>query len=354
LISINPWRETMLDDVEKMEELDSDDMLQILENFPEQIENVVEKSEINLLPFQPDNIVVTGMGGSAIVGDTLKSFLANRIQVPIYVNRDYTLPSFVDEETLLIVVSYSGNTEETLSAAREGLKRESKVVAISSNGELEKMCKKERFVFLKAPTGYPPRAAFAFLFVPVLQLLSELLIYDSEVDILDSVSVLKELRDRIKADVETEKNEAKKLAKRIQGKIPIVYGHSIYNAVANRWHTQFNENSEILSWFGAFPEMNHNEIVGWKGGENVDEFIPILLRDEKELDKINHRIELTKELVFDGEVEDMIEVWTDADTQLARILYLVYLGDYVSIYLALLRGKDPSPVAIIDELKENL
>lgn len=344
----------MLDDTERMAELDSDDMLETSEGFPEQIEDVVERLDINLLPFQPDNIVVTGMGGSAIVGDTLKSFLANRIKVPIYVNRDYTLPSFVGEDTLLIVVSYSGNTEETLSAAREGLDRDAKVVAITSNGDLEDMCQKERFVLLNAPTGYPPRAAFAFLFVPVLILLSELLIYDSEVDILDSVSALKELRDRIKVDVPTEDNEAKKLAKRIDGKIPIIYGHSIYNAVANRWHTQFNENSEILSWYGAFPEMNHNEIVGWDGDENKDDFIPIFLRDEKEPEKINKRIELTKELVFDCEVDDMVEVWTDADTQLARILYLVYLGDYVSVYLALLRGKDPSPVKIIDELKSRL
>jgi len=347
-------REIMLDDTEKRAELDSRDMLGTLEEFPEQIEEVVERMEINLLPFQPKNIVVTGMGGSAIVGDTLKSFLANRIKVPIYVNRDYTLPSFVGENTLLIVVSYSGNTEETLSAAREGLKRDAKVVAITSNGELEELSKKERFVLLTAPSGYPPRAAFAFLFVPVLKLLSELLIYDSEVDILDSVSVLKKLRDRIKADVPAEKNEAKKLAKRIEGKIPIVYGHSIYNAVANRWHTQFNENSEVLSWYGAFPEMNHNEIVGWKGDENRDDFMPIFLRDEKEPENINNRIEITKKLVFEDEVDDMAEVWTDADTQLARILYLVYLGDYVSIYLALLRGKDPSPVKIIDELKSEI
>ena len=347
-------REIMLDDTEKRAELDSQDMLGTLEEFPEQIEEVVERMDINLLPFQPKNIVVTGMGGSAIVGDTLKSFLANRIKVPIYVNRDYTLPSFVGENTLLIVVSYSGNTEETLSAAREGLKRDAKVVAITSNGELEELSKKERFVLLTAPSGYPPRAAFAFLFVPVLKLLSELLIYDSEVDILDSVSVLKKLRDRIKADVPAEKNEAKKLAKRIEGKIPIVYGHSIYNAVANRWHTQFNENSEVLSWYGAFPEMNHNEIVGWKGDENRDDFMPIFLRDEKEPENINNRIEITKKLVFEDEVDDMAEVWTDADTQLARILYLVYLGDYVSIYLALLRGKDPSPVKIIDELKSEL
>ncbi len=347
-------REIMLDDTEKRAELDSQDMLGTLEEFPEQIEEVVERMDINLLPFQPKNIVVTGMGGSAIVGDTLKSFLANRIKVPIYVNRDYTLPSFVGENTLLIVVSYSGNTEETLSAAREGLKRDAKVVAITSNGELEELSKKERFVLLTAPSGYPPRAAFAFLFVPVLKLLSELLIYDSEVDILDSVSVLKKLRDRIKADVPAEKNEAKKLAKRIEGKIPIVYGHSIYNAVANRWHTQFNENSEVLSWYGAFPEMNHNEIVGWKGDENRDDFMPIFLRDEKEPENINNRIEITKKLVFEDEVDDMAEVWTDADTQLARILYLVYLGDYVSIYLALLRGKDPSPVKIIDELKSEI
>jgi len=346
--------EKMLDDQKKVKEIDKEGMLQMLEDFPDQIEGVLSDFETNLLPFQPDNIVVTGMGGSAIVGDTLKSFLANRIQVPIAVNRDYTLPSFVDENTLLFVVSYSGNTEETLSAAREGLKKNANVVAISSNGELEKMREEEKIVLMEAPEGYPPRAAFAFLFVPVIQLLSELLIYDAEVDVIDAVSELKELRDEIKMEIPVEKNRAKRIAKKIKGKIPIIYGHSIYNAVANRWHTQFNENAEVLSWYGAFPEMNHNEIVGWKGDKKTSNFIPIFLRDEKEADRINERIELTKELVFEDEVEDIIEVWTDAETQLARILSLVYLGDYISIYLALLRGKDPSPVKIIDELKENL
>lgn len=345
----------MLNNIEKMEEIDEEGMLDVLQNFPEHIEEVLDESKINLLPFQPDNIVVTGMGGSAIVGDTLKSFLANRIQVPIFVNRDYTLPSFVGKDTLLIVVSYSGNTEETLSAAREGLERDAKVVAVSSGGELKRMCEEKGLVLLDAPEGYPPRAAFAFLFVPVLKLLSELLIYDSEVDILDAVKELKNLRDRIKIDVPTEENEAKKLAERIDGKIPIIYGHSIYNAVANRWHTQFNENAEILSWYGPLPEMNHNEIVGWDGDdeEKKEQFIPIFLRDEKEPDVIQKRIELTKDLVFD-DLDDVIEVWTDADTQLARILYLVYLGDYVSIYLAMLRERNPEPVEVIDELKKKL
>ncbi len=344
----------MLDDLKKMEDVDEKGMLKLLERFPDQIEEIVSEFECDLLPFQPDNIVVTGMGGSAIVGDTLKSFLANRIQVPIAVNRDYTLPSFVDENTLLFVVSYSGDTEETLSAVREGLEKNANIVAISSDGELEKMREKEKIVFLKAPKDYPPRAAFAFLFVPVLQLLSELLIYDADVDIIDAVSELKKLRDDIKVEIPLKDNDAKKLAKRIENKIPIIYGHSIYNAVANRWQTQFNENEEVLSWYGAFPEMNHNEIVGWHGDENTSNFIPILLRDKKEPKKINKRIELTKELVFQEEVDDIIEVWTDADTQLARILSLVYLGDYLSIYLALLREKDPSPVKIIDELKDRL
>ncbi|MFW6144293.1 MAG: bifunctional phosphoglucose/phosphomannose isomerase, partial [Candidatus Natronoplasma sp.] len=276
--------ETMLDDVEKMKEMDKEGMLQVLERFPDQIEETVSDFETDLLPFQPDNIVVTGMGGSAIVGDTLKSFLANRIKIPIAVNRDYTLPSFVDEKTLLFVISYSGNTEETLSAARKGLEKNANVVAISSDGELEKMSEEEKIVFMKAPKGYPPRAAFAFLFIPVIQLLSELLIYDAEIDVLDTVSELKELRDQIKMDVPAEENKAKQLAERIENKIPIVYGHSIYNAVANRWHTQFNENAEVLSWYGAFPEMNHNEVVGWKGDDNSSDFIPIFLRDEKEPD----------------------------------------------------------------------
>lgn len=344
----------MLDDPEKMEELDSQGMLDTLEEFPEQIEEAIKGLELNLLPFQPEEIVVTGMGGSAIVGDLLKSFLSNRISIPIHVNRDYTLPSFVDKNSLVFAVSYSGNTEETISAARKALKKKAKVVCITSDGKLEKICEEKGVIHIEVPKGYAPRAAIAFMFIPVLKLLSELLIYDSDVAILDAVSELKELRDGLKKDVPTEKNQAKRLAERIKGKIPIVYGHSIYNAVANRWHTQFNENAEVLSWFGDFPEMNHNEVVGWKGDPNSESFIPILLRDEKESDRINDRIELTKEMVLEPVTEDVIEVWSKGETQLTRILTLLYLGDYISIYLALLHERDPYPVKIIDQLKSRL
>ncbi len=344
----------MLDDMERLETLDSSKMLDTLNEFPEQIQEVLDSLSLNLLPFKPDNIVITGMGGSGIVGDVLQSFLANRIGMPIYVNKDYTLPSFVGENTLLFVVSYSGNTEETLNAARIGIKKGAKVVAISSNGELHEMCREKGMVFIKAPEGYHPRAAIAFMFVPVLKLLSEMLIYDSDVAILDTLAVLKSLRDEINASVPTEKNPAKQLAKQIHGKISVIYGHSIYKAVANRWHTQFNENAEVLSWYGAIPEMNHNEIVGWSGDENAALFLPILLRDDKENESIKKRIELTKELAFQGRTDDVLEVWAQGDTQLARILYLIYMGDFVSIYLAMLYGLDPSPVKVIDRLKERL
>ncbi len=344
----------MLDDLEKLKKMDSHNMLDSLENFPEQIEEVLECLELNLLPFKPDEIVVTGMGGSGIVGDILRSFLANRISMPIYVNKDYTLPSFVGENTLLFVVSYSGNTEETLSAAEKGMKKRAKVVAISSDGELEKMCEDKGVVFIKAAGGYHPRAAIAFMFVPVLKLLSEMLIYDSDVAILDSLKVLRELRDEIKVSSPSADNKAKRIAQRVHGKIPVIYGHSIYNAVANRWHTQFNENAEILSWYGEIPEMNHNEIVGWAGDENSSLFVPVLLRDDKEDERIKLRLGFTKELVFKNNVEYTVEVYAKGETQLSRILYLIYMGDYISIYLAMLYGRDPSPVDVIDELKDRL
>lgn len=344
----------MLDDIDKLEEIDSQGMLKTLEEFPEQIEKVVTQLDINLLPFHPNEIVVTGMGGSAIVGDILKSFLANRIKIPIHVNKDYSIPSFVDEDTLVFVISYSGNTEETLSAAKMAMERGAKVIGISSDGELEKLCEEKGVVFLKAPEGYHPREAIAFLFVPVLKILTEMLIYDSDVAIIDTVEELKKLRDKIKCSIPEEDNPAKQIATRIKGKIPVIYGHSIYNAVANRWHTQFNENAEVMSWYGAFPEMNHNEIVGWKGDENAGKFIPILLRHKDEDERIDKRIKLTKELVFEKESSDIIELYAKGDTQLARILYSIYFGDYVSVYLALLYERDPSPVKIIDELKKEL
>jgi len=344
----------MIDDIDELKEMDSQDMLGTLKEFPEQIEKVVEDMDINLLPFQPYEIVVTGMGGSAIVGDILKSFLANRITIPIHVNKDYNIPSFVSENTLVFVVSYSGNTEETLSAAKIALKKGAKVIGISSDGELEKLCEEKGVVFIRAPTGYHPRAAIAFMFIPILKILTEMLIYDSDVAIIDTVEELKKLRDRIRCEVPTEKNPAKTIARKIKGKIPVIYGHSIYNAVANRWHTQINENAEVMAWYGAFPEMNHNEIVGWKGDDKSDEFIPILLRHKDENERIDRRIELTKELVFEKKCSEVIELYAEGETQLARILYLIYFGDYISIYLALLYGRDPSPVKIIDELKKRL
>ncbi len=344
----------MLDDLELMDELDSQGMLKLLEDFPEQIEEVVEKLELNLLPFKPDNIVVAGMGGSGIIGDLLENFLLEGVSIPIHVNKDYGLPSFVSKNTLLFVISYSGNTEETLSAAKQGLKKGAKVVAISSDGELEKMCCGKGVVFIKAPKGYHPRAAIAFMFIPVLEFLSEILVYDPDVALIDTLSELRDLRDEIKVDIPESENKAKQIARRIHDKIPVIYGHSIYSAVANRWHTQFNENAEVLSWYGEVPEMNHNEIVGWVGDQHSDLFIPILLRDEQEQERIIQRIELTREMVFEKVCDDVLEVWAKGETILARIMYLVYLGDYVSIYLAILNGKDPSPVKIIDELKKKL
>ncbi len=343
----------MLDDLEKLAEIDGQGLLDTLEDFPEQIEGVVEELKLNLLPFKPDEIVVAGMGGSGIIGDILKCFLANRISIPIYVVKDYELPHFVSKKTLLFVVSYSGNTEETLNAAEMGISKGAKVVAISSNGKLEQMCGRKGVVFIKAPSGYHPRAAIAFMLVPVLEFLSEILVYDPDVAIIDTLSELRNLRDKIKKSIPTAENEAKRIAQRIHGKIPVIYGHSIYNAVANRWHTQFNENAGILAWYGAIPEMNHNEIVGWAGDSRSSEFIPILLREAKENERITKRIEITKELAF-SKCKDIIEVSAEGETQLARIMYLVYLGDYVSLYLAALNGKDPGPVKVIDRLKEQL
>ncbi|MFO8109072.1 MAG: bifunctional phosphoglucose/phosphomannose isomerase [Thermoplasmata archaeon] len=343
----------MLDHLDKLEELDSQGLFDVLEEFPDQIEEVVEELELNLLPFKPDEIVVAGMGGSGIIGDLLKCFLANRISIPIYVVKDYDLPHFVSKKTLLFVMSYSGNTEETLSVAEKGIKKGAKVVAISSNGKLAEICSAKGVVFIKAPSGYQPRAAIAFMFVPVLEFLSEILVYDPDVAIIDTLTELRSLKDKIKKSVPTAENEAKRIAQRIHGKVPVIYGHSIYNAVANRWHTQLNENAEILSWFGAIPEMNHNEIVGWTGDSRSSDCVPILLREHSEHERISKRIEITKELAF-SRCDDIIEVFAEGETQLARIMYLVYLGDYVSLYLAALNGKDPAPVKVIDKLKSKL
>jgi glucose/mannose-6-phosphate isomerase len=233
-----------------------------------------------------------------------------------------------------------------------------KIVAITSGGELEKLSESEGIILINAPKGKPPRASVAYLLMPIVVVLKKLGIYDPQNEITIAVDTLKELRDRMGPENPTKNNQAKQIAKELQGKTPIIYGEGIFNAIARRWQTQLNENSKILAWHSSFPEMNHNEIEAWVKDDKSKIFTAILLRDDFRAEsQLQKRVKLTKTSILEPHLENVIEIVAKGGEErdyLARMLYSMYLGDFVSIYLAILQDINPSPVSAIEAFKQDL
>jgi len=349
----------MLDNKEKIAEIDNSNMLESISDFPNQIKEsyeLVQSSNLESI-YKVDNIIFTGMGGSAISGDILKAFFRDKIDVPIYVNRQYELPKWAHKNTLVITQSYSGNTEETLSSFKHAYQKRCKILGISSGGKLEEFCKKRDVFHIKIPSGYQPRAATGYMLFSALIALkkSGILRLDIEKEIQETISITEEVRDKNKKDVPIEKNISKKIAQKIHKKIPQVYGWGEFTPIAKRWCTQFNENSKIICRFDEVSECNHNDIVGWSlNTEATKNFVCILFRNkDEESIYLSTRLDFMKKL-FKTNAADTIEIDIEGKKRLAKMMYTMYLGDFVSCYLAILRQIDPTPVSIITELKEEL
>lgn len=335
-------------------------MYEKIYNLPDQILEAWEigkKVDVSSLNREYKNIVLTGMGGSAIGGDIIRSLGYTELKVPFVVVRDYSLPNFVDKDSLLIVVSYSGNTEETISTCREGLGRGASVLAITSGGEIECIVESQSSPLISIPKGFPPRAALGYTFIPILAVFSRIgLIKISDEDIIKTVELMREIRDKeLKDEIPEDKNIAKRLANKIYGHLPAIYAPNEYmGVIAYRWKCQLNENSKLFSIWNSFPELNHNEIEGWEGG---DEFLRnifvIFLRDEEEAYVIKKRIQYMKDLI--SQISAGIEeVYVKGESLLEKFLSLIYIGDFLSFYLAIKRGIDPTPVKKIEDLKKYL
>jgi glucose/mannose-6-phosphate isomerase len=319
--------------------LDKSNYLGVLEDFPAQCRNGMGLPKGVTINGEIGTVVVTGMGGSAIGGDILKSYM-HESNVPVFVNRNYTLPNFVDEYSLVIAVSYSGNTEETLSAYNEAVKRGAKTAAITSGGKLAQLCEKT----IKIPTGFQPRAAVGYLFFPILGLLHNAGIAKVKNDELNEMLAL------IK-DTEKYKDEAQAIVKKIDGRVPVIYSSELLGPVAYRWKTQFNENSKMPAFHHVFPEMNHNELVGFQGMDR-QKFVIVMLRDDHDNARIIKRMDICKDLF--EERTDVIEVHSQGKSLLARMFTTMYLGDMASYYQAIRNRVDPAPVDVITRLKNEL
>jgi len=318
--------------------LDSQNMLQVIKDFPKQCREAFSLPKGISVSGEISNIVVLGMGGSAVGGDLLKIYLGNT-NIPVFVNRDYKAPKFVNENSLVFAVSYSGNTEETLSAYQDAYGKNAKIIGITSGGKLADECEK----VIKIPSGLQPRAALGYLFFPMIGVLHNTNIIRVKND---------ELNDMINTLKNTDKfnSEGEALAKKLKGKIPIIYASEALGAVAFRWKTQINENAKMAAFYNVFSEMNHNEIAGYKGMDR--KFVAVLIRDKYDNERIKRRMDICKGIMeMTANVE---EVQTKGDSLLARMFSAIYLGDFVSYYLALWNRVDPGPVEIIEQMKKKL
>jgi glucose/mannose-6-phosphate isomerase len=347
--------------------VDKSDALGILLRLPESCTDAVERARRLDLPSavriergreirygRPKKIIAVGMGGSAIGGDLLRGWLTGDVAIPIEVCREYRLPAYADENTLVFAVSYSGNTEETVSAFLESVERGCMVVSITSGGLLERYSSSLGVPLIRLPQGMPPRYAIPYLFFPLAVVSERLGVMRGKGERDEAVSVLEQIRDETKPESPTPGNISKKIARSLRGKVPVIYGFGAYAPVALRMKTQFNENSKVMSTYDRFPELNHNEIVGWEAPSKVTKlFSVVLIRDEAEPPPIKTRIEVTKELIM-AKAANIQEIWCRGKTTLAKMFSAIYIGDFSSFYLAVLNGVDPTPVTVIDRMKAEL
>ncbi len=319
-------------------------MKNILENFYLQIKESQNLSgNLKIENKNVKNIVISGVGGSAFAGDILKSLFGEKIN--ILINRDYLLPKFLaPNDTIIFIVSYSGNTEETIYAVKEAKKRKFEIIAISSNGFLEKFALKNKIKFVKVPGGIQPRNAIGYLLIPIIKILenSKIINEKQNIETLSKTIKINEKKIQIKA---------KKIAKLLYNKIPLIYSSEKLKCLSYGWKTRLNENSKIHAFSHQFPELNHNELVGYT--KKIAPFFTILIQDKDDFQRIKKRYEITKKLILKLNGECLV-LNTQGKTLLERIFLCLHLADWTTYYLALQYGIDPEPVKIIQTLKKSL
>lgn len=348
---------SMLDNPERVKEVDKSNMLNDLVKTPDYCRDAIKRAKQVDVPKKvaPKNIVVVGMGGSAIGGEILHDWLRDTLPIPIEVCRDYTLPAYVNKDTLVFANSYSGNTEETLTAFLTAIQRKCTVLTVTSGGQLEAFSKKLQIPYVKIPEGLQPRVGIPYMFFPLPILMEKLgILRNIEHDLEEAIAVLEAVSKANAPNVPTKNNKAKQLAIDIAETMPIVYGFRQYTSIAHRLKAQFNENSKVPCRADVFPELNHNETVGYEAPEVINKKqTVILIRDSQEPKEIRNRIETTKKLVF-SRANKLLEIVAEGKGKLEKMFSVLCIGDYASVYLAILQNKDPTPVNIIVKVKSEL
>lgn len=346
--------------VKAIKELDRSDMLQLLLDFPQQClqaAGLAQAARIETARRDFSKVLCAGLGGSAIGADVVRTYLYHESALVISVCREYDLPAWVDATTLVFISSYSGNTEETLSAYAQARSRGATIIAISSGGRLKEYALRDRVTFVEIPGGLPPRCALGYLSIIPLVLLERLgLAKDALLAVTRMARVLEGLRDKcLSPRIGIRDNVSRHIAKRLRGKLAVIYASSIhFDAVATRWRGQLNENAKYLASSHVFPEMNHNEITGWQNPKKLfRQCVVVLLRSRYMHQRVSRRMDITRDIIR-KEGAEVLEVWARGEDLLSDIYSLIYIGDFVSFYLAILGNTDPTPVERVTFLKNEL
>jgi glucose/mannose-6-phosphate isomerase len=305
-------------------------------------------SEIQLEKREIDykNVLILGMGGSGIGGAIVRNWIADDIAIPVQVVNDYQLPAYVDEDTLIIASSYSGNTEETMMALDEALDRNVSVVGITSGGKLEKFCKENGFPVFVVPGGNPPRASLGYSLATLCAVFEKLeLVTNRYTAMIERAGAL------IESEVENLQSMGMEAAKFMFNRTPIFYSTPHMEGLAIRCRQQINENSKGLAWQSVVPEMNHNELLGWTGGNAS--YAPVFLLSQHEFNRNLKRIEMTKEEIAHRGSSSITFVGK-GDSLVEETIYLMHILDWASLYLADLNNQDPVAIPVIDKLKAAL
>jgi len=341
---------------EEIAKYDASGMLDRILHLPSQIEHAVTIARGTSFKLADNfsNICLAGMGGSAIGGYIARACFSDIITIPFAVNRFYSFPKYVNENSLVIACSYSGDTEETLSAYDDARAKGARIVCVTAGGILAERARRDGYSAIVLPGGYPPRSALGYLTVALLYILFfARLIADPETDMRETIAVLRKLAEEYHPGVVS--NRAKEIAYLLHGKIPLIYTSAgNFEPVALRWKCQLEENSEMLGFSNVFPELNHNEIMGWGPLAEVNRvFQPVYLRDPQMHPAVLKRMQVTK-TILERHSDEVIEVASTGSSLLARMFSLIFLGDMVSLYLAILNRVDPTAIANIDFIKKSL
>ncbi len=324
-------------------------MKDLVADFPKQLQKallIAQSAELKKSNNTINNVFISGLGGSGIGGSIVAELIAQEAICPIAINKEYTAPAFINEHTLAIICSYSGNTEETIQVLKHCIEAKAKITIITSGGEAMQLANQHQFDCILLPAGFPPRSCIGYSICQILKVLHfhAITAINHLAEVEGTIALLENQHAQII-------DEAQKVAQAIYTKLPIIYTLGNTEGVAIRFRQQLNENSKMLCWHHVLPEMNHNELVGWT--EKNDNLAVVIFRYENDYYRTLKRLEVCKE-VFAKYTNTIIEINAKGNSALQRALYMIHIGDWISCLIADIKQVDAVDISIINHLKSEL